>query len=194
MSVTKTPLPETASQTAGPYVHIGLTSEATGLERSLSALGACIAGPDVPGERIVIEGQILDGAGVPVTDAMVELWQGDATGKLAGSEGCASGFHGWGRTAADFETGRWRFETIKPGPIGNQAPHIALWIVARGINIGLHTRAYFDDAAEANAVDPVLLSLPEDRRASLVAQKSGDRSYRFDVHLQGNFETVFFDL
>lgn len=194
MTAAKKPLPETASQTAGPYVHIGLAPDIAGLERPLPVLGAEIAAAGVPGERIVLEGRILDGAGEPVTDAMVELWQADAEGCFAGSEGSANGFHGWGRTAADFETGLWRFETIKPGALGDQAPHIALWIMARGINIGLHTRAYFDDESDRNTSDPVLQTLPNARCASLIAQTKARGVYRFDIHLQGDEETVFFDL
>ncbi|MEL7257790.1 MAG: protocatechuate 3,4-dioxygenase subunit alpha [Pseudomonadota bacterium] len=190
----KTPLPETASQTAGPYVHIGLAPKVAGLERPLPTLGSEIAGPDVPGARITLEGCVFDGDGKPVTDAMIELWQADARGRFAGSDGCASGFQGWGREAADFMTGLWRFETIKPGSVGAQAPHLAIWIVARGINIGLHTRAYFEDEGEANASDPVLVSLVQNRRAGLIARHVSPRVYRFDIHLQGPQETVFFDL
>ncbi len=194
MSVTKTPLPETASQTAGPYVHIGLAPEIAGLQTPLPALGAEIADVDVPGLRITLEGRIFDGGGTPVTDAMIELWQADTDGRFAGADACTPGFRGWGRSATDFETGLWQFQTIKPGRVGDQAPHIALWIVARGINIGLHTRAYFQDESEANASDPVLLSLTPERAATLITQQTSKATYRFDIHLQGPQETVFFDL
>jgi protocatechuate 3,4-dioxygenase alpha subunit len=114
-----------------------------------------------------------------------------------------AGFRGWGRVITDFATGEWGFDTIKPGAVPGrggtmQAPHINLWIVARGINIGLNTRLYFDDDAEANAVDPVLNLIEWDRRRStLIARRTerdGKAVYRFDVRLQGDGETVFFDV
>ena len=191
----KTPLPETASQTAGPYVHIGLAPNTAGLPKPLPPLGQSIAGPGVSGERILVKGTIFDGAGDAVTDAMLEIWQTDAVGRYAGEDGCPRDFRGWGRVAADFETGLWQFETVKPGRLGAHAPHIALWIVARGINIGLHTHLYFDDEAEANNADPVLQSVPETRKAgTLMAQKETDGVYLFDIRLQGPGETVFFDI
>ena len=103
----------------------------------------------------------------------------------------------------DFETGAWGFDTVKPGKVPGrmgrvQAPHLNLWIVARGINIGLNTRMYFDDEAEANAADPVLSLIEwENRRATLIARRSlrdGQPVYRFDIRLQGADETVFFDI
>ncbi len=191
----KSPLLETASQTAGPYVHIGLAPEIAELTKPLTPLGQSIAGPRVSGERILVRGIIFDGAQDPVTDAMLEIWQADAEGRHAGDDGCAPEFRGWGRVAADFDTGLWHFETIKPGRVGARAPHIALWIVARGINIGLHTRLYFDDETEANEADPVLQSVPDSRKAAtLMAQKERDGVYRFDIRLQGPGETVFFDI
>jgi protocatechuate 3,4-dioxygenase alpha subunit len=112
-------------------------------------------------------------------------------------------FRGWGRACSDFKTGVWTFETIKPGSVAGRAgramaPHVSLWIVARGINIGLNTRMYFSDEAEANAADPVLNLIEwEVRRNTLIAQREargGATVYRFDVHLQGPQETVFFDI
>ena len=112
-------------------------------------------------------------------------------------------FRGWGRACSDFDTGVWSFETIKPGPVAGRhgiamAPHVNLWIVARGINIGLNTRMYFDDEAQANAADPVLALVEwEVRRRTLVGkreQRDGKTVYRFDIHLQGDDETVFFDV
>lgn len=186
------PLKETPSQTAGPYVHIGLTP-------SLEA----ITGPNVrdlgtgpipgSGQRITIAGRIFDGAAAPVLDAVVELWQADADGNHTNA---------WGRTACD-STGAFSFDSIKPGCVAGpdgrpMAPHVTLWIVARGINVGLHTRLYFEDEAEANATDFVLNRIMDPRRRrTLIATHSvadGRRTYRLDIRLQGENETVFFDI
>lgn len=201
-------LKETPSQTAGPYVHIGLAPGAAGFAIYGRELGWDIAGPDAPGERIRIEGLVIDGAGAPVKDVMLEAWQADAAGVHAHPEDprraeAAPGFRGWGRVITDFDTGLWGFDTIKPGPVRGrggrmQAPHISLWIVARGVNIGLSTRLYFSDEAEANAADPVLnLIEQENRRGTLIASRSlrdGRPLYRFDIRLQGEGETVFLDI
>lgn len=202
------PLPylrETPSQTAGPYVHIGLAPEAAGLGLRMPGLGRQIVGPEVPGTRIRVEGRVLDGTGAPLRDVLIEVWQADAQGRYAHPDGGGpvdAGFRGWGRVAADFATGDWGFDTVKPGPTpgrdGLQAPHLNLWLVARGINIGLSTRMYFADEAAANAADPVLRLIEGDaRRATLVAPSSlrqGLPVYRFDIRLQGEGETVFFDV
>jgi protocatechuate 3,4-dioxygenase alpha subunit len=201
-------LHETASQTAGPYVHIGLAPGAAGFEIFRRELGWDIAGPDAPGERIRIEGVVFDGTGSPVKDVLLEAWQADANGVHAHPEDprhheAATGFRGWGRVITDFDTGLWSFETVKPGRVMGrnarpQAPHISLWIVARGINIGLSTRLYFDDEAEANAADPVLNLVEQaGRRETLLARRGlrdGKPVYRFDIRLQGDGETVFFDV
>ncbi len=196
---------ESASQTAGPYVHIGLVPWAAGPEAWPPALGDDIAGPNAQGTQIRIEGCVYDGAGAPVTDAVLEIWQANATGHYAHPEGggpVEEGFRGWGRVAADFETGRWGFDTIKPGRVpGNsvqmQAPHLNIWLIARGINVGLSTRIYFEDEGSANAVDPTLSLLENDsRRATLIAKRCDQappQVYRFDIYLQGDRETVFFD-
>lgn len=197
---------ETASQTAGPYVHIGLAPGAAGLDVYARELGWDIAGPNAAGERIRVEGLVLDGTGSPVKDALMECWQANAAGHYAHPEGggpVEEGFRGWGRAVTDFDTGTWAFETVKPGatpwPDGRpQAPHLNLWIVARGINVGLQTRMYFDDEAEANAADPVLNLIEwENRRGTLIARRAmrdGAPVYRFDIRLQGDGETVFFDV
>lgn len=199
-------LKETASQTAGPYVHIGLAPGAAGFDIYRQELGWDIAGPNARGERIRVEGIVIDGTGSPVKDVLLEAWQANADGIYAHPEGggeVEDGFRGWGRVITDFATGEWGFDTVKPGStpgrnIGPQAPHINLWIVARGINIGLNTRLYFEDEAEANAADPVLNLIEwERRRATLIAKRTerdGQTVYRFDIRLQGEEETVFFDI
>ena len=196
-------LKESASQTAGPYVHIGLTPNYGGISGVYPGdLGATMVNAKTKGERIAISLRVFDGAGVPLKDALVELWQADAAGLYnspSETRGTADpNFAGWGRNATDMETGECLFETIKPGrvpfPDGRlMAPHITVWIVARGINIGLHTRMYFGDEEKANAEDPILARIEHRVRVpTLIAIRGGD-SYSFDVHLQGEKETVFFD-
>lgn len=192
------PFRESPSQTAGPYVHIGLTPNFCGIEGVYDAdLGTAMVNGNIKGERITLEGRVIDGAGAPLKDALVEIWQADADGVYHGRT--QTGFSGWGRCPADAETGVFRFETIKPGrvafPDGRlQAPHINIWIVARGINLGLNSRIYFEDEAEANASDPVLARIEHrDRVATLVA-RGGSGAYSHDIHLQGPQETVFFDI
>lgn len=199
-------LKETPSQTAGPYVHIGLAPGAAGFDIYREELGWDIAGPHAKGQRIRVEGVVIDGTGSPVKDVLLEAWQANADGIYAHPEHdgeVEEGFRGWGRVITDFKTGEWAFDTIKPGPVMGRngqmmAPHINLWIVARGINIGLNTRIYFDDEAEANAADPVINTIEwERRRQTLIAKRSereGKIIYRFDVKLQGQDETVFFDI
>lgn len=196
-------LKETASQTAGPYVHIGLAPGAAGFKTFDQELGQVIAGPDVPGERIRVEGIVLDGTGSPVKDVLLEVWQADAAGIYPHPEDprhaqVAKGFRGWGRVITDFDTGLWAFDTIKPGATPGragrvQAPHISLWLVARGINIGLNTRMYFPQ--DDHSADPVLNSVEHlTRRKTLIAAQTGPGSYRFDIRLQGEGETVFIDV
>ena len=196
-------LKESASQTAGPYVHIGLTPNYGGISGVYPGdLGATMVNAKTKGERIAVSLRVFDGAGVPLKDALVEIWQADAAGLYnspSETRGTADpNFAGWGRKATDMETGECLFETIKPGrvpfPDGRlMAPHITVWIVARGINIGLHTRMYFGDEEKANAEDPILARIEHRVRVpTLIAARSGD-SYSFDVHLQGEKETVFFD-
>ena len=197
-------LKETPSQTAGPYVHIGLAPGAAGFDIYREELGWDIAGPNAAGERIRVEGLVIDGTGAPVKDVLLEAWQANAKGVYAHPESAGEveqGFRGWGRVITDFATGEWGFDTVKPGAtLGRngqlQAPHINLWIVARGINVGLNTRLYFED--EDNSSDPVLNSIEwEHRRATLVAKRTETKTgntYRFNIRLQGDGETVFFDI
>ncbi len=198
---------ETPSQTAGPYVHIGLAPAAAGFEIFERELGQVIAGPQSKGERIRVEGRVLDGAGAPVTDVLIEVWQANALGRYNHPEDTSGlevepDFTGFGRVIPDFETGVFSFETVKPGsvpgPGGCQAPHLSLWLVARGINLGLNTRMYFGDEDKANAADPVLGRIESSsRRQTLIAARDDTGNppvYRFDIHLQGASETVFLDI
>ena len=205
MGQTLTYLKQSASQTAGPYVHIGLAPGAAGFDIYEQELGWNIAGPNAKGERIRVEGLVIDGTGSPIKDVLLEAWQANAEGNYAHPEGgeVEDGFRGWGRVITDFETGEWAFETVKPGSVAGlsgktMAPHINLWLIARGINIGLNTRLYFDDEVDANGNDPVINLIEwEKRRATLIATRSerdGQVVYRFDIRVQGEDETVFFDI
>ena len=196
-------LKETASQTAGPYVHIGLAPGAAGFHIFDQELGHDIAGPNAAGDRITIKGRVIDGTGAPVKDVLLETWQANAAGIYAHAEDprhaqVEDGFRGWGRVITNFETGEFTFDTIKPGSVpgrngATQAPHISIWIVARGINVGLNTRMYFDD--EDNSADPVInLIEQQHRRETLLAKRQSDGTYLFDIYLQGDKETVFFDV
>ena len=199
-------LKESPSQTAGPYVHIGLAPGAAGFDIYKRELGWDIAGPNAKGERIRVEGVVIDGTGSPIKDVLIEAWQANADGHYAHPEGggpVEDGFRGWGRVITDFDTGEWGFDTVKPGPVMGRngrpmAPHLNLWIVARGINIGLNTRMYFGDETEANAKDPVLNLIEQaNRRPTLMAkreERDGRIVYRFDIRLQGDGETVFLDI
>lgn len=200
---------ETASQTAGPYVHIGLAPQQAGFEIFENNFGSVLTNAQTKGERIRIEGRVTDGIGTVLKDALLEIWQANAEGKYAHPGDRQPGkaidptFRGWGRSCTDFDSGVYTFDTIKPGVVTGRngrfmAPHINVWVVARGINLGLNTRMYFSDEAEANAKDAVLNVIEwEARRKTLVAQrevKDGVVTYRFDIRLQGEGETVFFDI
>ena len=205
MAQTLDRLKESPSQTAGPYVHIGLTPNFVDIkgvyEHDLGS--GPLYNDKTRGERIEIRVRVIDGAGAPIRDALVEIWQADADGlynspsELRGA--ADPNFAGWGRLPTGMETGECVFCTIKPGRVPFRdgrpmAPHVTFWIVARGINIGLHTRMYFGDEPAANAEDPVLARIEHRQRAeTLIAPREGD-VYSFDVHLQGERETVFFDI
>lgn len=197
-------LKETPSQTAGPYVHIGLTPNYCDIRGVYDGdLGTAMVNDQTLGERITVRGRIRDGADTLVRDAIAEIWQADSAGLYnspSEMRGTADpNFAGWGRCPTNAEDGYFQFETIKPGKVPFKdgrpmAPHITLWIVARGINIGLHTRIYFSDEVEANAVDPLLLRIEHRQRVeTMVAQKDGS-TYTLDIHLQGPKETVFLDI
>ena len=209
MNVSRSDLRETPSQTAGPYVHIGLIPQQAGFDIFVENFSNDIAAPGVEGERITIEGRIFDGSGRATRDVLVETWQANAAGRYAHpadnqEKPLDKRFRGWARTGTDFETGVYTIRTIKPGSVVGRkgrkamAPHINFWMAARGINIGLATRMYFGDEQAANANDPVLniIEQPE-RRQTLIAERSernGEIVYTFDIHFQGQRETVFFDV
>lgn len=196
-------LKETPSQTAGPYVHIGLTPNFGGIGGVYPGdLGTRLVNEQTKGERITLSGRVIDGVGEAVRDCVVEIWQADADGLYPSpseTRGTADpNFTGWARCAAN-ESGGYRFETIKPGrvpfPDGRlQAPHVSLWIVARGINLGLNTRLYFVDETAANEEDPLLSRIEHRSRVrTLMATRSGN-TYTLDIRLQGPDETIFFDI
>ena len=219
------PLKESPSQTAGPYVHIGLAPGAAGIANAglggtsppgPSMRGEEAAGHSPRGETITLLGTIRDGTGALVRDALIECWQADAEGRFAGTGGADPAFSGFGRSACDAETGEWRFETIRPGRVPwtdgrMQAPHVSLWIVARGINIGLHTRLYFE-GNPANDDDPLLNAIqPRERTQTMMATRDDDGRgaddegsgtvaavWHLDIRLQrgpsGEPETVFLDI
>lgn len=203
-------LQETPSQTAGPYVHIGLIPHQAGFDIFEKDFSNTLVTPETEGERITIEGRVIDGTGSVCKDILLEIWQANAAGKYAHEadqqdKPVDPAFRGWGRTGTAFDTGVYTFETIKPGKVagrsgrGEMAPHVSFWIAARGINIGLSTRMYFSDEEEANKKDPVLNIIEQtERRKTLIAQRSerdGKVVYTFDIRLQGGAdETVFFDV
>ncbi len=178
----------TPSQTVGPFLAIGLPWRD----------GVVVVPAGTP-DAFHVTGRVLDGAGAPVPDAMVETWQADPDGRFAHPDdprGAArSGFRGFGRSATGLD-GRYRIVTVKPGRLptpdgGTEAPHLDVSVFARGLLDRVVTRIYFDD--EDNSADPVLASVDPDRRATLVAV-GGPDGYRFDIVLQGERETVFFDV
>ena len=197
-------LKESAAQTAGPYVHIGCTPNFLGMTGVFPEdLGKTMVNDKTKGERITVTGKVFDGTGTPLKDALLEIWQADAEGlynspsELRGS--ADPNFTGWGRQPTDLESGVFTFETIKPGrvPFGDgrqQAPHICFYIAARGINLGLNTRMYFADEEEANGEDPILNRLEHKVRIpTLIAPRKGS-TYTFEINLQGDAETIFFDI
>ena len=192
------PPPPTASQTAGPFFHDCLMRA--------DACRDALAGPDAVGPRIRVEGRVLDGDGAGVPDAVLELWQANAFGRYDHPADQRDlpldpALTGYGRVATDAD-GRYCFSTVKPGAVPfeggrEQAPHINVAVLGRGLLNHLYTRLYFDDEP-ATADDPVLRHVPAERRATLVARRAGADAdgtavYRFDVALQGADETVFFD-
>lgn len=198
-------VPQTPSQTVGPFFAYGLTAEQYGYPYD-SLINHSLVSPNTPGERILITGRILDGNGVPIPDALVELWQADAQGQyrtLPIEHNTATptdrGFLGFGRMGTGtLPDGQFQFTTLKPGPTGaGAAPHINVMVMMRGSLRNLYTRLYFADEPDANAQDALLAAVPADRRATLLARREqfhGQPRYVFDIHMQGLHETVFFAL
>lgn len=194
-------LSETPSQTAGPYVHIGLALEAAGNPPREQEIWNEMAKPGAPGEHILLLGHVYDGNGHLIRDSFLELWQANADGEYDTDYDLNKPFNSFGRTAT-LDEGEWLVNTVKPGVVRNaagvpMAPHVNVSLFARGINIHLHTRLYFDDEAQSNAIDPVLNLIEQpQRRQTLIARRctvEGKVAYRFDIRVQGENETVFFD-
>ena len=190
---------QTPSQTVGPYFAYGLTPEQYHYSHA-SLFGPVLAQPKAAGEHIRIVGQVLDGEGVPINDAMVEILQADADGSYVcdPARAEAAGFSGFGRcgTGASPEL-EFVFATIKPGCADGQAPHVDVIVTMRGLLSHAFTRIYFSDEEAANARDPLLSSVPAERRQTLIARRAqlpGGIVYRFDIRMQGERETVFIDL
>ena len=190
------PIP-TPSQTVGPFFHLGMARPEW----------ADLTAGNPAGDRIAIEGRVLDGEAAPVPDAVVEIWQANAAGRYSHPEDRQEDkpldphFRGFGRAATD-EQGRFRFSTVKPGPVpgrGNalQAPHINVAVFARGLLKHLYTRIYFADEP-LNAGDPLLTAIDDEAvRRSLLARRADPGSpavYGFDIVLQGENETAFLDI
>jgi protocatechuate 3,4-dioxygenase alpha subunit len=192
----------TPSQTVGPYFAYGLTPNKKYDWKDTFSNN--LVTPDASGQRIRIEGRVFDGDNKPIADAMLEIWQADAQGRYANPADKRAlpnaSFKGFGRVGTDAD-GAYSFETIKPGPVPDpdgkmQAPHILLAVFARGMLRQSYTRIYFADEA-ANADDPILGLVPAERRPTLIARhsvKEGQPVYTFDIHMQGDDETVFFEI
>lgn len=191
----------TPSQTVGPYFAYGLNPlDDYDWKQTLTN---DLVTSDASGERIRIEGRFFDGDGKPISDGLLEIWQADAQGRYAhprDERRPNAKFSGFGRAGTD-KDGVYRFTTIKPGAVPGpdgktQAPHIVVVAFARGMTRQVYTRIYFADE-KANTADPILALVPDDRRATLIAKREDGKDgplYRFDIHLQGERETVFFDL
>ena len=195
---------QTPSQTVGPFFAYGLAPEQYNYPfRSIA--GGVMAGDDTAGTRIRVIGQVFDGAGERVPDALIEIWQANAHGRYNHPADSRQDnrldpdFKGFGR----FGTGTrpdnaFVFDTVKPGSVdGRQAPHLNVCVLMRGLLLHAYTRIYFADEAEANAADPVLRSVPAERRDTLIARRDDHLPgtvYRFDIRMQGERETVFFDV
>ena len=177
-------IPASTSQTVGPYFSIGLNL----------LLRSDLATTDVPGERFTLEGRVLDANRRPIPDALIEIWQANAAGTYPQEQDT---FRGFGRVATDTD-GAFRFTSIKPGPVPGplgttQAPHLEVSVFMRGLLIRLTTRMYFPDDA-ANATDPILRLVPTARLATLIAKKTASGVLHWDLLMQGDDETVFFDI
>jgi protocatechuate 3,4-dioxygenase, alpha subunit len=182
----------TPFQTLGPFFDFGLVIRDGGI----------VAQPDAQGRHVLIEGVVRDGEGAVVADALVEVWQANARGKYrhpadAQDRPLDPAFDGFGRVATD-DSGHFSFKTVVPGSVPGpdgklQAPHLAVGVLARGVLTRLVTRLYFEDEP-SNAEDPILALVPAERRSTLLAKRVAPERYRFDIRLQGEGETVFFDV
>jgi protocatechuate 3,4-dioxygenase, alpha subunit len=190
----------TPSQTVGPFFAYSLTAEQYGYDFN-SLINDTLTDVNTEGMRIFITGRILDGNGNTINDAMIELWQADPKGqyRLTPINHKNDGFTGFGRlgTGTNAEH-RFTFSTLKPASIGEgEAPHINVILFMRGSLHHLYTRLYFSDEAKANAKDPLLKAVKANRRNTLIAQRkdvNGQIFYTFDIKIQGEGETVFFDV
>lgn len=190
---------QTPSQTVGPYFSMILAPDDD---------GELLVTSTTPGQRVRVVGRLLDGERAPIEDGLVEIWQANAAGRYRhpldahDDVPLDDGFTGFGRSRTRFETGEFRFETVRPGPVpgpdgGLQAPHLNVIVQARGMLNPSFTRVYFPDEADANAADPVLAAVPEHRRWTLVAVQEEEAdvpTFRFDIRFQGDDETVFLDV
>ena len=200
----------TPSQTVGPFFAYGLAPHSrcdwkpSEIYDWKETVGANLVTSDISGTKVRVEGRVLDGDGMPINDAMLEIWQADAQGRYAHPRDSQTRpntkFTGFGRSATD-KNGIYSFDTIKPGQVPGpngkpQAPHIVFCIFSRGMLRQIYTRLYFADET-ANDSDPILTLVPQDRRGTLIAHKEmrGELAvYRFDIRVQGDGETVFFDI
>jgi protocatechuate 3,4-dioxygenase, alpha subunit len=191
----------TPSQTVGPYFHYGLTPRDYDFSE---VFGNDLVTPDASGERIRIEGRVIDGDGQGINDSLVEIWQADSAGRYAHPADRRAlpnaSFKGFGRCDTD-KSGAYSFETVKPGAVPGpngamQAPHIGVIVFSRGMLRHVYTRIYFSDEAK-NDADPILAAVAAERRETLIAKRAdrnGHAVYTFDIRLQGDGETVFFDI
>lgn len=195
-----TTLKQTPSQTVGPYFAYGLVPEQYNFDLK-SLFTASAADREVPGEHISVVGNVFDAEGKPIGDALIEVMQADANGRYVQSveEARESGFRGFARVGTGTDPKlRFVVDTVKPGKTDDDsAPHLDIIVLMRGMLLHSYTRLYFDDETEANAKDTVLQSVPAERRHTLIAKRESGTAatvYRFDIHLRGPNETVFFDL
>nr|UOZ97441.1 Protocatechuate 3,4-dioxygenase alpha chain [Cupriavidus sp.] len=193
----KSSLMQTPSQTVGPYFAYGLSPAQYGFDLP-ELFGPTLASPDCPGEPLLLMGQVFDGQGQPITDALIELSQLDAQGKPSG-RALDPVFRGFGRCGTGtLPNGLYAFQTIRPGSaVGQTASCLHLTVFMRGLLVHCFTRVYFEDETDLLVNDPVFQAVPEDRRSTLLARRDrlkGSQAWRFDIHMQGPKETVFFDL
>lgn len=195
MEPLKNSILQTPSQTVGPYFAYGLTAEQYGYP--FTSLNSGVMVPEhFPGQHIILKGKILDGENNPIPDAMIELWQADHQGNYLEAQDGVQNLFGRQGTGT-LESCEYVFQTIKPGPVSDQAPHINVLLFMRGQLSHLYTRIYFEEFEALNVKDEVWLSIPAERRATVLATKSIVNNleiHRFDIYMQGEKETVFFDV